>query len=242
MREWNKYYILRITLYISRINPMIIRVLCTVIGILLVYVPMGFSQDLETIIDNVQRQYELTQDIQATFIQIALIKSIPQEKHSQGRVFFKKPGKMRWEYTDPEQQLLVSDGKTMWFYVAEDQQVIIQNAEDAYGSKTPITFLSGMGKLQNDFYIKLLSTSSEDTPSASGYKLELLPKQPQSDLAKLILTVDPVTYQIVHTAIYDPYGNVTDVYLQDIQTNTSLPDELFNFDIPEGVDVIRQES
>jgi outer membrane lipoprotein carrier protein len=143
---------------------------------------------------------------------------------------------MRWEYTNPEQQLLVSDGKTMWFYVAEDGQVIIQNAEDAYGSKTPITFLSGMGKLQNDFYMKLLPASE----GVTVYKLELLPKQPQPDLAKLILSVEPTTYRIVHTAVYDPYGNITDVFLNDIQANAMLPDELFTFEIPEGVDVIQQ--
>lgn len=222
---------------------MIMRILCTVVCLLLASVPNVFSQDLETIIDNVQRQYEVTDDIQATFIQIALIKSIPQEKKSEGRVLFKKPGKMRWEYTDPEQQLLVSDGRTMWYYVAEDQQVIIQDTEDAYGSKTPITFLSGMGKLQNDFYIKLLPPSDETTQLVSGHRLELLPKQPQPDLAKLILTIDPTTYQIVHTAVYDPYGNITDVYLQEIQINTSPPDDLFHFDIPEeGVDVIRQKA
>lgn len=223
---------------------MTIRILCTVLCLLLASVPTAFSEELETIIDNVQLQYEATQDIQATFIQIALIKSIPQEKKSEGRVFFKKPGKMRWEYTDPEQQLLVSDGRTMWYYVAEDQQVIIQDAEDAYGSKTPITFLSGMGKLQNDFYIKLLPPSDGTNQLVSGHRLELLPKQPQPDLAKLILTVDHMTYQIVHTAVYDPYGNITDVYLQEIQTNTSLPDELFHFDVSslEGVDVIRQRS
>ena len=221
-----------------------IRILCIVVCFLFISVPNAFSQDLDkqTIIDNVQRQYEITNDIQAAFIQIALIKSIPQEKQSQGRVFFKKPAKMRWEYTDPEQHLLVSDGRTMWYYVAEDQQVIIQDAADAYGSKTPITFLSGMGKLQNDFYINLLPPSDGTTQLVSGYRLELLPKQPQSDLAKLIVTVDPATYQIVHTAVYDPYGNITDVYLQEIQINTSPTDELFHFDIPEGVDVIRQNS
>ena len=107
-----------------------------------------FSEELETIIDNVQYQYEVTQDIQATFIQIALIKSIPQEKKSEGRVFFKKPGKMRWEYTDPEQQLLVSDGRTMWYYVAEDQQVIIQDAEELARARKGVdsSFYDGISK------------------------------------------------------------------------------------------------
>jgi len=216
---------------------MILRVGCSVIWILFVFISNGFAQDLETIINNIQRQYETTDDIRATFRQISLIKSANQTKESQGLVYFKKPGKMRWDYTKPEQQLLVSDGKTVWFYVAEDQQVIVQNAEEAYGSKTPITFLSGMGKLQNDFYIKLLPMSNK----APEYKLELLPKQPQPDLAKLILTVDPATSRIVHTAVYDPYGNITDVYLQDIQTNTAPAEELFHFKIPEGVEVIQQK-
>jgi outer membrane lipoprotein carrier protein len=199
-------------------------------------VPWVWGQDLTTIIDRVQEEYDRTQDIYAAFTQISLVKSVRREQQSQGIVYFKKPGKMRWEYTAPDQRLLVSDGKTMWFYVYDDSQVIIQNAEEAYGSKTPITFLSGMGKLQNDFYMKLLP----DSDQATMYKLELLPKEPQPELAKLILSVDPATYRIVHTAVYDPYGNITDVFLHDIQTNTAPPDKLFTFEIPDGVDVIRQ--
>jgi outer membrane lipoprotein carrier protein len=215
-----------------------IRRVCTIVCLLFLAVLNGFAQDLQTIIDNVQREYEKTNDIRAMFVQISFNKSLSQTKESQGIVYFKKPGKMRWEYTMPEQQLLVSDGKTMWYYVPEDQQVIVQNAEEAYGSKTPITFLSGMGKLQNDFYMKLLPVDGK----TNEYKLELLPKQPQSDLAKLILTVDPATYRIVHTAVYDPYGNITDVYLKDVRINSAPQDTLFQFDIPEGVDVIRQKS
>ena len=195
----------------------------------------GQELTLETIIDNVQAEYERTDDIYASFSQVSKLRSLPTPKKSQGIVYFKKPGKMRWEYTNPEQQLLVSDGKTMWFYVAEDAQVILQNADDAYGSRTPVTFLAGMGKLQNDFHMKLLPSETD-----TAYKLELLPKQPQPELAKLILTVDAMSYRIIHTAVYDPYGNITDVYLENIDTNTSPPDELFTFEIPDGVDVIRQ--
>ena len=200
-------------------------------------VTAAFGQDsLQTLIDKVQAEYERTNDIYASFTQISHLRSVSKPKESSGMVYFKKPGKMRWEYTNPEQQLLVSDGRTMWFYVAEDEQVIVQPAEDAYGSKTPITFLSGMGKLQNDFYMNLLPESD----SATAYKLELLPKQPQPELAKLILTVDPKTYQIVHTAVYDPYGNITDVYLSNLDINVAPPDDVFTFDIPDGVDVIQQ--
>lgn len=197
----------------------------------------AFGQDdLQTLINKVQAEYERTNDIYASFTQVSHLRSVSKPKESSGMVYFKKPGKMRWEYTNPEQQLLVSDGKTMWFYVADDEQVIVQPAEDAYGSKTPITFLSGMGKLQNDFYMNLLPESDPTT----AYKLELLPKQPQPELAKLVLTIDPKTYQIVHTAVYDPYGNITDVYLSNLEINVSPPDDVFTFEIPEGVDVIQQ--
>lgn len=208
------------------------------LGVLLLFSTPAIAQehDLQTIIDQVQAEYERTDTLYASFSQVSRLRSVPKPKESHGIVYFKKPGKMRWEYTNPEQQLLVSDGRTMWFYVAEDAQVIVQDAEDAYGSRTPVTFLSGMGKLQNDFYMKLLPDSTPDT----GYKLELLPKQPQSDLAKLILTVDPATFRIVHTAVYDPYGNITDVYLENVEPNTNPPDDLFTFDIPDGVDVIQQ--
>ena len=209
--------------------------LSTIVCLFFATTTPGQQPTLESIIDSVQAEYERTSDIYASFSQLSKLRSLPTPKKSQGIVYFKKPGKMRWEYTDPEQQLLVSNGKTMWFYVAEDAQVIVQNAEDAYGSRTPVTFLAGMGKLQNDFHMKLLPSDV-----ATAHKLELLPKQPQPELAKLILTVDALSFRIVHTAVYDPYGNITDVFLENIETNISPPDELFSFDIPDDVDVIRQ--
>lgn len=203
--------------------------------------PSALAQDVQTIVDGVQQHYEQTGDIQANFIQLSLIKSIGQTKETRGLVFFQKPGKMRWEYTEPTQQLLVSDGKTFWLYVPDDEQVIVQQAEEAYGSKTPIVFLSGMGKLQNDFYMKLLPPETNPYVQTAAHRLELLPKEPQPDVAKLILTVAADSFQIIHTAVYDPYGNITDVYLQDIEVNFGLPGDLFTFEIPAGVDVIQQQ-
>jgi outer membrane lipoprotein carrier protein len=241
MREKFTHCVSRITHHASRLNAMRNTILWAVLGCMMFLCPNVLGQERDEIIDLVQQQYEVTDDMQAAFTQLSFIKSLGQTKESHGVVYFKKPGKMRWEYTDPDQQLLVSDGNTMWFYVADDAQVLIQDARDAYGSKTPITFLSGMGKLQNDFYINLLPPDAEKAGLVDGHRLELLPKQPQPDVAKLVLTVDPDSFQVVHTAVYDPYGNITDVYLQDMQINVELPDELFLFEIPEGVDVIRQD-
>ena len=223
--------------YIMKITSSLFLMMVTAIS----FCPPVLAQNVEDIVNGVQQHYEQTNDVQANFIQLSLIKSIGQTKETRGLVFFQKPGKMRWEYTEPTQQLLVSDGKTFWLYVPDDEQVIVQEAEDAYGSKTPIVFLSGMGKLQNDFYMKLLPPATDQYVRKPAHRLELLPKEPQPDVAKLILTVDAADFQIVHSAVYDPYGNITDVYLQDIEVNFGLPEGLFTFEIPEGVDVIQQK-
>src|SRR5207244_7299369 len=41
-----------------------------------------------------------------------------------GRLIIKKPGKMRWQYTAPEEKLFVSDGVMMYSYIPQDKQVI----------------------------------------------------------------------------------------------------------------------
>lgn len=198
------------------------------------------SPSVDEIIHQLQTRYNQTQDIQANFNQVATLKSVgeKQKQKSEGIVYFKKPGKMRWEYIPPNEQLLVSDGGTLWLYLPEDEQVMVQKVQNAYSSRTPIDFLAGGGKLKEDFDIKA-TPDMEDYPP-NTYHLELLPKAAQSDFSKLILSVDPNTYLVVHTSVYDLYGNVTNVYFTNIRTNSQIAEEKFHFQIPKGVEVFQQ--
>ncbi|HEY2149393.1 MAG TPA: outer membrane lipoprotein carrier protein LolA, partial [Vicinamibacterales bacterium] len=68
-----------------------------------------------------------------------------------GHLFVKKPGKMRWDYSAPDQKQFVSDGVKMYSYIPEDKQVIVASVPAGDEATTPTLFLTGKGNLARDF-------------------------------------------------------------------------------------------
>ena len=74
---------------------------------------------------------------------------------------------MRWEFTDPR-QLVVADGSALWLYQPSERQVIKTPFQYAFNSQTPISFLTGVGRLEKDFSVHLQGeTGSECTGCVS---------------------------------------------------------------------------
>jgi outer membrane lipoprotein carrier protein len=195
----------------------------------------GQGIPLEGILDKVQAQYDTHRDFKAQFFQETLIKSLGKKQKAEGKVYFKKPGKMRWIYTSPHKQEIISDGRTLWTYRPEDKQVIVAKAAQAFQSRTPNTFLAGLGNLKRDFQARF-----EQEPSpGKDYFLEMTPLETHGSLEKLFLQVDEKTFNILRAKIQDVMGNVTEIRFTDIQFDNRLPDDLFTFSPPPGVEVFR---
>src|SRR6202790_1702708 len=64
-----------------------------------------------------------------------------------GEAYFRRPGKMRWEYNSPEKNLFLVDGKTAWFYVPTDHTVTRAPAKQSTDWRTPLALLAGEMKL-----------------------------------------------------------------------------------------------
>src|SRR5262245_62838505 len=91
-----------------------------------------------------------------------------------GRLLIKKPGKMRWEYTVPEEKSFISDGSQMYSYMPKDKQVIIAAVPPQDQATTPTLFLAGKGNLTRDFTPSLVDVP-EGMPAGSR-ALKLVPK------------------------------------------------------------------
>lgn len=183
--------------------------------------------------ERVQHFYGKTEDFQAAFLQSYTDIAAGQTKRSRGRVYFKKPGMMRWDYYDASddsqrERMLVSDGSKFWIYEFEYQQVFRQCLEDSQ-LPTTLRFLMGEGELTEDFEIERIDDGSEEQP-----KLELTPNEPTSHYRKLQFVLDPETFQVVQTTVFDPYGNTNQIDFQNIRVNRNLPDSGFEFETPEG--------
>lgn len=189
---------------------------------------------LEMLVLKIQDVYEKTDDFKSSFSQETTIKSLKKTEREVGVVYFKKPRKMRWVYSKPKSKELVIGPQKAWLYVAEDRLAYLQDSESLLRSKVTIKFMSGIGKLAEDFDIRFAEPGKKEGP----YRLELKPKAYVEGIEKLTLTVNRETYQITSILLTDVYGNVTRTTFSNTEFNRNLPDSLFTFKPPAGVDVI----
>ena len=153
-----------------------------------------------------------------------------------GHLLVKKPGRMRWEYTDPEKKSFVSDGLKMYSYIPADKQVIVASAED--DATTPALFLAGKGSLTRDFTASLAAAPAGRPPGTRA--LKLVPKTRQRDYDWLTLVVDPGTLAIRGLQTTDAQGGTSSFSFTNLKENVGLTDKEFAFKIPRGVDVVTQ--
>jgi outer membrane lipoprotein carrier protein len=148
-----------------------------------------------------------------------------------GVVSIKRPGRMRWEYKEPEPKLFVSDGRSFYFYVPADKQVIVSEQDPKHSLAARL--LSGQGGLADEFDATL------ETPLEEGVlRLKLVPKQPQADVERATIDAEPGG-RIRSILLEDPQGNRTRFRFDAVRENTGLEERLFRFAVPKGVEVVR---
>jgi len=157
-----------------------------------------------------------------------------------GRLIVKKPGKMRWDYTAPEQKQFVSDGVKMYSYIPEDKQVIVASVPPEDQATTPTLFLAGKGSLTRDFTASLVDAPAGMSAGTRG--LKLVPKARQPDYDWLMLVVDSGTLAIRGLQTVDAQGGTSTFSFTNLKENVGIADKEFTFKIPRGVDVITAPS
>ncbi|MEO8257099.1 MAG: outer membrane lipoprotein carrier protein LolA [Acidobacteriota bacterium] len=191
------------------------------------------AQDLA---QSLQRKYDGIRDFSAEFIHTYRGGVLKKEIVERGRLLVKKPGKMRWQYTAPEQKLFVSDGVKLYSYIPQDKQVMVTSIPPDDQITTPTMFLTGKGNLTRDF-----SASIVEPPAgapAGTRALKLVPKKPQREYDWLLLEVAPQTLQLRGLVTSDAQGGLSSFSFSNLKENTDVADKEFAFTIPRGVDVV----
>lgn len=193
----------------------------------------------EKIAGEVQDYYKKTRDFQAHFDQVYTDVAAGTTKKSHGQVYFKKPGKMRWDYYKPDSKkrhkLIVSDGSKLWVYEYEFKQVFKRCLESSQ-LPTALSFLMGEGNLLEEFDVTMADGSTDGSPM-----LELVPKIPTSKYTKIEMEIDPKTNQVRRTKIFDPYGNTNEIEFEKRKINQNLPDSGFDFEPPKGARLLNPQ-
>jgi outer membrane lipoprotein carrier protein len=180
-----------------------------------------------------QQKYDQVRDFTADFTHTYEGGVLKKKTTERGSVQVKKPGRMRWEYTQPEKKTFVSDGRRIYSYVPADKQVIQSAVPPDDQATTAVLFLAGKGNLLRDFNVVFA-----DAPAPGTVALRLNPKSKQRDYDWLVLTVDRASMQIRGLTAADQQGGRSSFQFANFKENTGLADRVFEFKIPRGVDVI----
>ena len=195
---------------------------------------------LDEVIDRVEERYAKLNDLRASFRQTAFNKSLNQTIPSEGVVYLKKGGKMRWDYKSPSPQQIVSDGTYLWVYTPELNQVNKGDAPKALAGPAG-SFLQGLGKVREEFAVRFLNPANK-TDASGRPVLDLTPKKPTPLMTRLVLTVDPKENYIVRQAVlYDQLQNTVTMSFTRVLVNPGLGDTLFGFTPPKGTAVVPLE-
>ena len=162
------------------------------------------------------------------------------QRSAKGVLFLKKPGKMRWEYSIPQQKLFVTDGRTAYFAVNGEQQVRKAPVKDLDDMRSPLRYLLGKTKLEKE--MASLSFAAGQTPSTSGnWMLRGIPESMGDRIADVLLEINP-QYQISRMVIHGNDGSTTEFRFSDIRENVRVDDSLFAYKPPPGVEVVEDKS
>jgi len=193
---------------------------------------LPLSPSAQQIIKKLETRYNAA-DFSATFSQESTLKALDITDTAAGKVWFKHPGMMRWEYERPEKYAIISDGKNLWIYRPEDNQVVIGDAMAYFSNGKGASFLSNF-KLVQDAY----TVSVAKPPNNDHYTLKLVPRQKQMDLSAIFLNIEKNSLDIKSVLTLNDYGDETRIEFSDLIFG-DLDASLFNFKIPFGADILK---
>jgi outer membrane lipoprotein carrier protein len=171
-----------------------------------------------------------THSAQANFTQEVQDKNGKRIQSASGTMQFQRPGKFRWVYQKPYEQLIVGDGKKFWMYDVDLNQVTVKKLDAALGS-SPAALLSGSNEIERDF-------SLENIGDRDGLEwLQATPKSAESTFEKILMGFNSQS-ELVVMELHDAFGHHTVLRFTELKRNPSFGPLLFKFVPPKGVDVL----
>jgi len=154
------------------------------------------------------------------------------DRTESGTLLLKKPGRMRWQYSQPAGKLFVLDGKNAYFYSPGDAQAQRVPAKQLDDLRSPLRLLLGHTKLEKELD-NLTLTQSGSTAILSG-----VPKGMEQRVKSLTVTVASATGVIVALRLEEMDGAVTEFHFENMKENVPVSDTAFHFEAPEGVSIV----
>jgi len=182
-------------------------------------------------IDELKALLAQTTTARAQFAQIVLDRNMKRLQQATGTMQFSRPGRFRWEYDKPHEQLIVGDGKRVWLYDKELNQVTVRRMDRALGS-SPAAILAGSNDIEKDYVLSAVG-------GREGLEwLEAVPRAQDTAFERVRLGFGKTGLEAME--LRDQFGQITVIKFSTMERNIKLPAESFRFTPPKGADVISE--
>lgn len=186
--------------------------------------------NLPETLERVEKRYNNARTIQVGFEQTYSAPGRPRRSES-GMLYLRKPGRMRWDYSNPAGKVFLSDGKYIYLYSPSTNRVEKTLAKATDDLRAPLAFLLGKLDFSRDFREFRLRREGEDTYIAA------LPKSDKAPYQRVDFVVTP-DYHIRRLIVVSHDGSQMDFRFEGERINPSLNANLFVFKVPEGAELI----
>jgi chaperone LolA len=166
---------------------------------------------------------------EADFTQTVTDKTGRVTQEASGKMAFARPGKFRWDYVTPYEQVIVGDGIRLWLYDADLDQVTVKALGDVIAG-TPAALLAGDDAIEKHFKLKNAGEGDglewlEATPISRDTSFERVRMGFKGDV-------------LVQMELFDHFGQHTTLKLSRLVRNPAIAPSRFSFTPPKGADII----
>jgi len=194
----------------------------------------GFSQNAADIASRTEQKLRSLISFQAEFKQVYYSSSVSTPLTEYGTVYYKRPGLMKWAYTEPEEKTVLLTENKIQYYFPEDNQLLIQDTTDEEQSNNIMSLLTGKTHILQDYDAE----TAEEYAAGSNYHIKLIPKYNDIDNF-ILLDIDKKSLFIIKATFFDWAGNKQEFIFSRIQINRDMPERTFDLIVPEDVEIIK---
>jgi outer membrane lipoprotein carrier protein len=188
------------------------------------------ATDLNALLKGVEEHYNRAKTLEVHFVESYSVQGRARKSES-GELKLRKPGRMRWDYTEPAGKLFVSDGKDVYLYTPDAHRVEKTKLKASDDMRAPLAFLLGkldFGKEFRDFDIK---------PEGANYLITAKAKTDQLPYNGVQMLVTP-GFEIQRLVVNGQDLSVLTFQLDGEKLNPPVNDALFKFQMPAGATLV----
>ncbi|MBZ5610203.1 MAG: outer membrane lipoprotein carrier protein LolA [Acidobacteriia bacterium] len=188
--------------------------------------------DLKTLLKGIEQRYNRAQTLKVQFNESYSVQGRPRKSES-GELTLRKPGRMRWDYTEPAGKLFLSDGKDVYLYTPDAQRVEKTKLKASEDMRAPLAFLLGKLDFSKEFRDFDLKPAGADFLVAARAKNDSLPYE------KIEMLVTP-DYRIQRLVVNGQDQSILTFRFDSEKLNPPVDDALFKFQMPAGATLVSE--